>query len=148
MNINPALFNQMMSACLESIMSSNGSQGQGVANILAQSNQHNQHNQYTQNNQNNQHIQHNPGMQNFNRINNFNNLTNPTTLNTLKSLNNFNTFTSPTQVSLFNNSNYPFSQILNLGAPKYNNPKRTKNFYPKKTYNGSSFSNPNNPNSA
>ena len=64
MNINPALFNQMMSACLESIMNGNASQAQGgVPNILAQSNPHTQH-QFTQNNL---HSQHSPGMQNFNR---------------------------------------------------------------------------------
>ena len=107
MNINPALFNQMMTACLESIMNGNVAQGNPVVtNILAQSNQSIQNNQYNRFNQ------HNPGMQNFNRLNNFNNLTNPTTLNTLKSLNNFNTFPSPTQVSLFNNFNYPFFRFL------------------------------------
>lgn len=143
MNINPALFNQMMTACLESIMNGNVAQvNPGVTNILAQPNQSTQHNQYTRFNH------HNSGMQNFNRLNNFNNLTNPTTLNTLKNLNNFNTFPSPTQVSLFNNFNYPFSQILNIGAPKINNTKRTKKIYPKKTYNSPSFPNANNHNSA
>jgi hypothetical protein len=129
MNINPALFNQMMSACLESIMSQNIQAGN--TNILAQANTAN-----------------NPGMQNFNRINNFNNLNNPMTLNSLKSLNNFNTLTSANQVSLFNNLNYPFCQILNLGASKINNSKRTKKFNQKKSYNSNSFLNANNPNSA
>ena len=32
--------------------------------------------------------------------------------NKYKSLNNFNTFPSPTQVSLFNNFNYPFFRFL------------------------------------
>lgn len=140
MNVNPALFNQMMSACLESMMSQNISAGN--ANILAQASQN------IQNLQNVQNTQLTSGMQNFNRLNNFNNLNNPTTLNTLKSLNNFNTLTSSNQVSLFNNSNYPFCQILNLGASKFNNTKRTKKINQKKSYNSNPFLNANNPNSA
>lgn len=131
MNINPALFNQMMSACLESMMTQNIQAGN--TNILPQANTANMPN--------------NPGIQNFNRLNNFNNL-NPPTFNSFKTLNNFNTLPSTNQVSLYTNLNYPYSQIFNLGASKINNPKRTKKFNQKKSYNSNSFLNANNPNSA